>query len=277
MAPDPNQENLNRSSNVHYVDEKKGKGGLIALVIILVLVVAAILLLVLDVGGTRTSISQWLSNAPIIGGLFSGEEEDDPLDSMSEAEMRNLIRNYRNQIGGLNARLNEANENLATANARINHLTRFETRWNEYRTAVATFTQMLAHNDPINFVETFQHLVTHDIIPQDILDAAFLQAAEINQSNEELMAHVRTLNAREPARVAEDIERLMRMDAAYTIRLLNAMGTSRRAEILDEMESENSTRLIFMLSTSPPVFSPLVPPPYLPEISPPATPGDTEN
>jgi len=277
MAPDPNQENPNRHSNVHYVDDKKGKGGLIALIIVLVLVAVVVLILVLDVGGTRTSISGWMRNAPLIGGLFSNAEDDDPLDTMSEAEMRNLIRNYRNQIGGLQARLSEANKNLATANARINHLARFETRWNEYRSAVATFTQMLAHNDPETFIETFQHLVTHDIIPQDILDAAFLQAAEISQSNEELMVAVRTMNAREPSRVAEDIERLMVMDAAYTIRLLNAMGAARRAEIFDEMAYANSTRLIIMMSTAPPVFAPLVPPPTLPEILPPlVTPPATE-
>ncbi|MCL1884799.1 MAG: hypothetical protein FWF81_13730 [Defluviitaleaceae bacterium] len=249
---------------------KKGKGGIIALAIILVLVIGAVVVIALDIGNVRSEhIMGYLRNAPLVGSLFeSAEDDEDPLYAMTEDEMRLEIHNLQSQIESLESRRTELTTQLATANAQILDLSRFRDRWNEYRIASATFTQTLAHNDPINFVEFFEHIVNHDLVPQDILAVAFAQAQAINYFNEELRMLVSTYNNMEESRAAEDLERLMLIDTDLAVMILRAMGSSRRAAIFDEMEYSVSTIFTVLLSTTPPTFAPLVPPPELPEILP---------
>lgn len=251
---------------------KKSKGGLIALVIILVLVGAVVVVLAFDVGNVRSEhVAGYLRNAPLIGNLFS-EPEIDPLEELTEDELRLAVHVYRDQIASLQAQLAESQENLANANAQNAHLVSFRDRWQEYREASAAFVQMLAHNAPHDFVQFFQAIVDHDLVPQDILAIAFGEAQAIVESDEELMSLVRTFNAREAERVAEDLERMMLIDTALVVRMLRAMGTSRRGEVFDAMDYTTSSTLTLLLSTAPPTFMPLVPPPYLPEILPPIMP-----
>lgn len=281
MPPDPlkdgNLDNLGSTSNNNDGD-KKGKGGIIALVIILLLVGAATLVIVLDVGNVRTEhIARYLRNAPLIGGLFP-EEEEDELEQMTEDEMRLAINSYRNQIASLEIQRDNLNTLLSNANELNTHLEAFRARWNEYRAAYAAFSQILAHNAPVDFVEFFYTLVDGDLIPHDqaIIAAAFAEAQAINMFNAELMENVRTMNNMEAGRAAEDLERLMLTDTVLAVRLLRAMSSSRRAEIFDEMEYSVSSTFFMLMSTSPPTFTPLVPPPALPEVLPPiATPPPT--
>lgn len=250
-----------------------GAGKVIIIVFISLLLLGGTVVAVfaLDVGGARSSVMGYLQNAPLIGSMFE-EQETDPLYEMTEDEMRLAIHIYRDQIASLENQRNELNAQLATANLRIAHLLSFETRWQEYREASALFTQILAHNDPINFMEFFQDIVDHDLVPQDILAAAFAEAQAINVFYEELHALVRTYNSMEAGRAAEDLERLMLTNTDLAVLLLRAMSSLRRGEIFDEMEYTVSSTFAILLSLALPTFTPLVPPPYLPEILPMATP-----
>ncbi|MCL2355849.1 MAG: hypothetical protein FWC70_01660 [Defluviitaleaceae bacterium] len=247
--------------------KKKGKGCFIVLVIFLLLFLVGILLIVLDVGGIRTNvIGRWLRSAPLVGTFFERDEYADSVQDMTEDEMRIAIAVYRNQVAALEFERAEREAQLNAANARIAHLSRFEARWQEYRSASAAFTQMLAHNEPIEFVEFFEHIVDHDLVPQDILAMAFAEAYAINASDVELMMLVRTYNAMEATRAAEDLGRLLTVNTTLAVRLLRAMSGSRRAEIFDEMSYTTSSMFTMLLATEPPTFTPLVPPPYLPEV-----------
>jgi FtsZ-binding cell division protein ZapB len=244
---------------------KKGKGCLIAIVVVLMLMVVTVLFFILN----RENFRSYLENAPLIGALFSVlEEEIDPLYTMTDDEMRIEILNLRNENDSLRNQRDEAAAQLTSANELNRHLTTFQTRWNEYRRASATFTQMLAHNDPINFVDFFEDIVNHDLVPQDILAAAFAEAQAINVYDEELRMLVSTYNNMEAGNAAEAIERLRLTHTQLAVRMLRAMGNSRRGEIFDEMEANVSSAFTILLSTEPPTFAPLVPPPALPEISP---------
>jgi hypothetical protein len=191
MNPNPLDDNF---SNAEKPDKKKGKGGLIALIIILLLVVAAVLVIALDVGGIRENhIMRYLRNAPLIGSLFS-EPEVDPVEEMTEEEMRLMIHNLQNQVSSLENQRNELNTQLVSANTRISHLVQFERQWNDYREATALFTQMLAHNEPVEFVSFFETIVNRDLVPEDILAIVYAQARAINAYNEELQVLVSTYN-----------------------------------------------------------------------------------
>ncbi|MCL1846232.1 MAG: hypothetical protein FWF77_10055 [Defluviitaleaceae bacterium] len=246
---------------------KKGKGCLIVLVIFLLIFVAIIIAFALDVGGIRTDIiGGWLRNAPLVGSFFDRDEEVDATYEMTEEELRLAVVVYRNQIAALESERAAQNAQITAANARIAHLSRFEARWQEYRETSALFSQMLAHNEPVEFVTFFEAIVDHDLVPQDILAAAFAQAQAINVYDEELQVLVRTYNAMEDSRAAEDLERLLMANTTLAVRLVRAMSNTRRAEIFDEMEYTTSSTFAILLATEPPTFSPLSPPPYLPEI-----------
>jgi len=285
MPPDPLEsgefdtsqqqfDNPGRYSNNNYGD-KKGNGCIIALVAILALIVVVVALIALDVGGIRSNhIMGFVRNAPIIGSLFTPQEVD-PYEEMTEAELRELVRVQSSQIDSLTNQRDEANAQLAQANERIAHLSIMETRWQQFRVTSAHFAQTLAHNDPENFIEFFRDIVDYDLVPQDILSLAYHEARVIDAYNDDLRMLVSTLNNMEEGRAAEDLTNLLTHDHGLAVRLMRAMGSSRRAAILDEMTTTNSARFIMLLSTTPPTFAPLVPPPYLPEISPPVMPVAT--
>lgn len=254
---------------------KKGKGCLIVLVIFLVIVIVVNVIFWADIFNFRSNIvAPYLRNAPLIGSFFdrSAEEDDDPLFEMSEEELRTAIIVYRNQVAALEAERAERDAQIANANTRIAHLSRFELRWQEYRAAAALFTQMLAHNEPFEFVEFFENIVDHDLVPQDILAMAFAEAQAINIYDAELQVLVSTYNNMEAGGAAEALERLLMANTTLAVRLVRAMSNSRRGEIFDEMEYTTVATFTMLLATEPPTFTPLVPPPYLPEIFAPVTP-----
>jgi len=270
MPPDPLQDGNFNNLDMNDTGNKKGKGVIIVLVIILLLIVAVVAAIALDIGNVRNDhIMPYLRNAPLIGSLFTAEETD-PTDEMTEEQMRSEIRNLRTQVDSLEAQRTDLREQLENANTRIGHLTQFELRWNEYRDASARFTQMLAHNAPNDFVEFFQDLVDTNLVPHNpaIVAEAYAEAREINAFNEELRTLVSTYNNMEESRAAEDLVRLRIIDTDLAVRLLRAMSPSRRALLFDEMEYSDSTIFAILLSTEPPTFAPLVPPPELPEIFP---------
>jgi hypothetical protein len=273
MDFDPNLDNSGGDSSIH-MGEKKSKGGIIALVIILLIVGGLALAIALDWGNIRSQhISGFLRNMPLVGSLFSDEEEEDPYEEMTEEELREAFRVQSDLVAGLTNQRNDLTNQLNQANARINHLQRFENAWQQYREASADFTQMLAHNEPFEFFQFFYAIVDHDLVPQDILAAVFAEAVAINAFNAELQMVVSTMNAMEADRAAEDLEALLTRDPILAVRLARAMGNTRRAEIFNEMEYSVSSTFHILLSTAPPTFLPLIPPIYLPEFIPPALPA----
>jgi len=252
---------------------KKGKGCLIVLVIFLLIFVAINVIFWANIGGIRSNvISPWVRNMPLVGSIFDSDEDIDTVVEMTEEELRHAVAVYRNQIAALESERAALNTQITTANARITHLSRFEARWQEYREAVALFTQMLAHNEPTEFVEFFEAIVDHELVPQDILAPAFAQAEAINVYDEELQVLVRTYNAMEASGAAEALDRLRVANMTLAVRLLRAMSNTRRAEIFDEMDYMSVATFTILLATEPPTFTPLAPPPYLPEIIEPTAP-----
>ncbi|MCL2223874.1 MAG: hypothetical protein FWB96_02775 [Defluviitaleaceae bacterium] len=252
--------------------EKKSKAGIIIFAIIFILVIAVVLVIALDIGNVRSQhIMGFVRNAPLIGSYFPADEYEEE-DEMTEEEMRLQLHVYRDQIAALRATVHERDVEIATLNARVEHLERFERNWQQYRIASARFTQILAHNDPLNFVEFFEDIVNHDLVPQEILAVAWAQARAIAAYDEELRMLVSTYNNMEAGRAAEDMVRLLVTNQTLAVRILRAMGNTRRAELFDEMEYVDSSRFAILLSTEPPTFAPLVPPPYLPEFIAPEVP-----
>ncbi|MCL2047624.1 MAG: hypothetical protein FWG87_02745 [Defluviitaleaceae bacterium] len=261
-----NDDNFNDSLNA----EKKSKGGIIALAVIILLVGALIVVLAFDIGGVRENhIMRYLRNAPLIGSLFSQPEaeEADPLNDMSEDEMRQMLTTYRQQIQSLENQRAERDQRISAMNTRIAHLEDYESRWNEYRVASAAFADMLAQNEPLGFVRFFEDIVRHDLVPEDILAIAYARAEAINTYDEELQQQISTYNNMQEKRAAENLSRLMTTNTTLAVRILRGMGSARRAAIFDEMDVNVSTTFTILLSTEPPTFAPLVPPTVLAEVT----------
>ncbi|MCL1843932.1 MAG: hypothetical protein FWF79_08970 [Defluviitaleaceae bacterium] len=282
MPPDPldgggtdlpqfSSPNSNRFPNKND-DDKKGKGSIIALVIVLILVGSAIAVLVFDIGGVRENhVMGFLRGAPLIGGLFP-EPEADPLEEMTEEEIRTEFAIQQEQVRSLQNQVAALNEQISDLNEHNLHLARFEANWQMFRTAVADFSQMLVHNDPYNFLDVFYDLIDYDLIPFDILMQLYLEASAIVDYDADFQSLVSTMNNMEAGRAAEDLTRMMITNTDLAVSLLRGMGNTRRAEIFDEMEYTVSTTFMVLLSVAPPTFAPLIVPQHLPEFPPPIVP-----
>ena len=295
MSPDPLQDgnldpiqkdfdNLSKKPN-KFDGDKRSKGGIIALVVIILLVGAAIAVLALDIGNVRSvHIGEYLRNAPLIGRWFPQPEED-PFEGMTEDEMRIELVRLQTLADSFQTQRDQFYGQLVSANEHIEHLSELHRRWNEFRDVYASFTQSLAHEEPLNFQYYFNTLLDENRIPRemDIFLQATREASEINAYDEELRMLVSTYSTMEAGRAAEDLARLLQINPTLAVRIARAMSTSTRAEIFEEMEYTVSATFSILLSTEPPTFAQLVPLPnipYIPDFTPsaavPAAPAPTE-
>ena len=251
--------------------EKKSKGGLIALIIVILLVGMFVAALAFNMGGIRDSISGYLGRMPLVGSFFAttedGGEEQDPLLAMSEEQLRKEVVDLRNRIERVEHEKKASDDEVKKRDERIAHLNTFYTRWNEYENASNNFAEMLAHNAPINFVEYFEEIVKHELVPQDILSQLYGQALVINAFDEELGLLVSTYKNMEEKNAAEVLTRLRTANNELAVRILRALNTEARALIFDEMDVSTATAFTISLSIDPPTFAPLTTPIVLPRIS----------
>ena len=241
---------------------KKGKGKLIFFLILLLLVGGIAAVLYFDVGGFRENVVMpYLRNAPIIGGLLPAPvyEEEQEL-TPEELLLRYTVLSH--QLESVQAQLALANERNISHEELIEHLRSFQDAWHLYRAARATFEQMIALGDPVNFTHFFAFVSEDNIVQR------YLEALAMAEFIEETTAIVATLNNMDESGAGEVLENLMTTDLDLMLRALRMMTPSRRAEIFDTLEADVVTRMLVLMSPVEPTFTPALPP-ELPEFPPP--------
>ena len=236
----------------------------IVLIVIVLLVGAFVTVFALNLFGFRDDVlAPLLRDVPVIGNLFPEEEDDEEAEAeqMTYAELRNLYNSQALQIESLQNQIAALHAEIDASRVRIADLIRFEERWNEYRYARALMDQAIAHGDPINFVDFFDH-VSEENLPQLYAEAALL--ADFERRTDQL---VRVLNSMEESAAGEILENLLTQELALMMRVIERMSPGRIAMILETIDADVRTRIFIMTSVDMPTFAPLLPP-YLPEMPP---------
>jgi len=237
--------------------EKKGKGGIIAIVIVVLLLGGIVLIMALNLFGFREDVVMpYLRNAPLIGSFFPDPEED-PLAELTPEQLRSEHTQQALQIESLEDQIRRLTNDLQSANAQILDLSRFRDDWLSFLTAQAQLGQLVAHHDPqvfLNFLLEHHNLINVNHIPQLIEEASILVAHD-----NEIMELVRTLSRMDESAAGEILEHWMLTDTLTMIRVIRAMGATLRGEILETLEPTVRANMLLLSSVPPPTFTPLMP------------------
>ena len=251
--------------------QKKGKKGLIAILIILAVIGACVVVWIFNIGNLREGvIMPYLRNAPFIGNLFTDpeaeEDYDDEFAGLTRDELINRILDLGERVDDLESEIIELNTEIYQRNQVIEALRPFEQMITDYWYATAIWNTMIAHGDPIAFEAWFRE------IRPEFAEQLFEQVIQINQFTQQERAGLATLNAMEVENAAHTLQDLMAMNTPLMISFLRNMSNARRAEIFDALPRSVVVLMMNMLTGQPPVFEPVA----APEINfPPAFINDT--
>ena len=238
----------------------KSKGGIIAIIVFVLLLGVATAIIALDLFGLREQhIMPHVRNIPLIGTFFPAAEYVEGEDIRTPEQLRNITSAQDIQIASQERRIQDLQDQLDSANQAIANLRRFEEHHNEVSQALAEFSRVLAHGDPINFVEHFQH-VSDEHVPQ-LLD----EARALNAFEEGIMESVRTLNNMDESSAGDVLARYLVLQPDLLVEFLVRMSAVRRGEVFDTMEYATVATMIHMMTPQEPAFSQFV----VPSLSPP--------
>ena len=238
--------------------KKKGKKGLIIVLILLAVIGACVVLWIFNIGNLRDGvILPYLRNAPLIGNLFSDPEEgedDGPFVAMTRDELINMILRLEENIENLESDIAARDATIQERDQTIAVLRPFERMIADYWYATARWNTMIAHGDPIAFAEWFRY------IQPEFAAQLFEQVIQINQFNQQERAALATLNAMEVENAANALQDLMAINTPLMTSFLRNMSNARRAEIFDALPRSVVVLMMNMLTGQPPTFAPIAAP-----------------
>jgi hypothetical protein len=253
-----------KTGNKKGKNQKKGKTGLIVIITLVLLIGGLIVLYTLNLFGFREDVVlPYLRNAPLIGGLFPPAEEESeilPLEQRDPRELVNMIRALERELEELRGREQDLLERSRNDALRIARLLPFHEHWVEYQRVSAEFNAIVARGEPESFLR-FMEYIMPEFYEQLTRDALALHAHQENITDQ-----VRTLSNMQESNAAEILVDLRTTDPVLLLNLLNAMSSSLRGAILDEMEPETAASMFRMMSIAAPVLTPLAPALFTPEL-----------
>jgi len=239
---------------------KKSKKGVIIVILVLVLLMGGSLaVFALDIAGIRTQMVMPMVRAIPIVGNFLPEvdvytDDTDEAYTFEELQLHRVAANAH--IYNLERTIQELTRDLQEAEATIRVLQPFQNNHQNYLYATAQWNRMIAHGDPIAFVEFFEH-VREENIPQLLEEADALIAYR-----EELMRQVRIFNNMDETPAGEILIRNLMIDSSLVQRWLLEMSPARIAEIFEAMDEINdAANLMMLLNPTAPIFAPIEAPP----------------
>jgi|GEM_PF-4596042 len=265
-SPDGDIETLPKKANIKAEKAAKkkannggrGKGGIIVLIIIVLLIGGAAAIVALDLFGLREQhIMPIVRGIPFVGSFFPAEESGAIVDTRTPEQLRMLYNSLELQNSTLEYQNATLQRQLEDANMAIANLRRFEEYFHAYRQATAEWNRMIAHGDPINFVEHFRYIVDEHVT--QLWD----EAMQINAFEDGIMEQVRTFNNMDADHTGAILERNLLLAPDLLVEWLLRMSASRRGEIFDTIDENIVATMMLLMTPTEPVFGPMTAP-YLP-------------
>jgi len=244
---------------------KKGKAGLIVILVLVLLIGGLILIIGLNLFNFREGVvMSYLRNAPLIGNLLPAAEQENydeiPLELWPPGQLAERIRELEREVDTLEAQLHEMVERSRADALRIARLYPFYENWSEYQRVVAEFNAMVARGDPERYLAFFAYILPefHEQLARDSM--------LLYRYQESVMSIVRSLLAMQERNAAEILEDLRTTDLMLLTNVLNAMGDTRRGEILEQMDADVAASMLRLISVTEPILSPLGPALFTPPL-----------
>jgi len=219
-----------------------------ATVLIVVLWLAVICIIIkLDIGGFgSTVLTPLLKDVPVINQILPGKvvtETNDPEDyggysSLQEAV--NYIRQLEQQMEQLQAELNVKNADIDLLKAENERLDKFEEAQVEFSRIYTAFYEEVVNSDKSPGPEAY--LKWYEEMNPTTAEYLYKQVLIQQQASTKVQDYAATYAAMDPGQAARAFENLQD-NLDLVAKILNAMNTESRAEILDEMDSEVVAKL----------------------------------
>lgn len=219
-----------------------------ATVLIVVLWLAVICIIIkLDIGGFgSTVLTPLLKDVPVINQILPGKvvtETNDPEEyggysSLQEAV--NYIRQLEQQMEQLQAELNVKNSDVDLLKAENERLSEFEDAQVEFSRIYTDFYTEVVNSDKSPGAE--EYLKWYEKMNPTTAEYLYKQVLIQQQASTKVQNYAATYAAMDPKQAAKAFENLQD-NLDLVAKILNAMSTASRAEIMDEMDSEVVARL----------------------------------
>jgi flagellar motility protein MotE (MotC chaperone) len=251
--------------------KKKKKGGfpVVAVIALLLIIGSIVALLFFNVFGFRENyVMPYLRNAPLIGPLFpappEGEEGGDAgkYANTSREELISMITALEYQVQTMEKNEAATRDQIAKLNETINYLRGFESQIEAYRQIKAEFDQMIALGDPEAYKNFFE-----SISPENA-DRLYQEVLKHVQYDDEFKKYASAFAMMDAGEAATALTNLLTTNSTLLVKILWAINTESRAEIFNEMEPNNVSRIARLMEPEEPITeAPVVAPP-LPALAP---------
>ena len=219
-----------------------------ATVLIVVLWVAVICIIVkLDIGGFgSTVLTPLLKDVPVVNQILPGKvvtETNDPDEyggytSLQEAV--NHIRQLEQQMEQLQAELKVKNSDIDLLKAENERLAEFEEAQVEFSRIYTDFYTEVVNSDKSPGVQ--EYIKWYEEMNPTTAEYLYKQVLIQLQASTKVQDYAATYAAMDPGQAAEAFENLQD-NLDLVAKILSAMSTEARAEIMDEMDSEVVAKL----------------------------------
>jgi len=219
-----------------------------ATVLIVVLWLAVICIIIkLDIGGFgSTVLTPLLKDVPVINQILPGKvvtETNDPEDYGGYSSLQvavNDIRRLEQQLEQLQAELNVKNSDIDLLKAENERLAEFEDAQVEFSRIYTDFYTEVVNSDKSPGPE--EYLKWYEKMNPTTAEYLYKQVLIQQQASTKVQDYAATYAAMDPGQAAQAFENLQD-NLDLVAKILNAMSTEARAEILDEMDSEVVAKL----------------------------------
>lgn len=243
-------------------EEEEDEGGALSVVLVTVFIVivwlAILALLVkLDIGGFGTSVlTPVLKNVPVVNRILPGYSltasgnsvSDDGVmyagyDNLDDAIAR--IKELEEELAAAKQASNDTDQTIADLQAEVSRLKTFETNQVEFEKIKDEFYNEVVFGD--NAPDISQYQKYYEQIDPTNAQILYKQVVQKEQTNSEIENYAKAYSAMK-AKDAAEIFDTMGSDLSTVAKILNAMGTDARGNILAAMDPEIAASLTKIMS-----------------------------
>lgn len=240
-----NQEDLNEEKlDVDKEDEKKSPKrkkffGFLIFSVILGCIISILFFNVLNI--REKYLRPVLEKIPIVKNLLPKSEEDN-FENMPKSELVSSLKTISLENEDFKNEIEELNKKIQELNIEINRLRQFEQMQLNFKTDKEEFDRIIAFNDTNAYANFYE-----SIYPENA-EKIYKEIVVQNQNDKKFKAYAQTFESMKKDAAAKVLEELIITDIDLVIKILNSLSTEKRAEILSNMQPENSAICIKLMS-----------------------------
>ncbi|MCL2874014.1 MAG: hypothetical protein FWE29_03685 [Defluviitaleaceae bacterium] len=243
----------------------EGKGGGLVVKLVAVLLVASIFAAFwFNVFGVRDNyLMPVLQRIPVVNNLLPMTEEEDPYESMTQAELIATIESLRREVGEKEEQIQSLSDRSNILAGQVETLTQFRDQQAQFRADKEEFDRMIVGGGPIDFARFFERV--------DPENAAILYQDAIRREhhNRDFANYVSMIQAMEARSAADMLSRLIRSNPDLVASVLRSMDNRISGEVLSAMSAQDAALIVNRMypeaPPTPPLLSSLITTPFAPD------------